>query len=67
MDLSSLCRVNWCALRVMNWLGKVMNIKKKKNSEDGGERLLLACIPGVVNRMFLSPKGGPSPKPSPPM
>ena len=29
MDLSLLCRVNCCALRVMDWFGKVMNIKKK--------------------------------------
>ena len=41
--------------------------KKKKISEDGGERLLLACMPGVSNKMFLSPKGGPSPKLSLPM
>ena len=66
MDLSLLCIVNCCALRVMDWFGKFMNIKKKF-SEDGGERLLLASMSGVSNRMFLSPKGGASPKPSLPM
>lgn len=56
MDFSSLCRVVLCSQGDGLTQRKVMNIKKK--SEGWWRGCLLACMPGVLNWMFLSPKGG---------